>query len=109
MALDKTVLAALIKTLYDAMLPAGSTPASVVYTTPMAEAIVTHISENLDSLVIQGNWNASTNTPDISATTIPGYTWIVSSVVENNKEPVRQAKLDEIQYIKDNPTNKEVI
>ena len=78
MALDKTVLAALIKTLYDAMLPAGSTPASVIYTTPMAEAIVTHIGENLDSLVIRGNWNANTNTPNISATTIPGYTWIVS-------------------------------
>jgi len=30
------------------------------------------------SLIPQGNWNANTNTPDISATTETGYYWIVS-------------------------------
>jgi hypothetical protein len=30
------------------------------------------------SLIPQGSWNASTNTPDISATTETGYYWIIS-------------------------------
>jgi len=31
-----------------------------------------------NGIVLQGNWNASTNTPDISGTTKTGYAWIVS-------------------------------
>ena len=29
-------------------------------------------------LTIQGYWNAATNTPDISGTTVPGYFWVTS-------------------------------
>ncbi len=38
----------------------------------------TSISDLLSSLQPQGNWNASTNTPDITATTETGHFWIVS-------------------------------
>ena len=36
------------------------------------------------SLIPQGNWNASTNTPDISGTTETGYYWIVSVAGSTN-------------------------
>ena len=36
------------------------------------------ISDLQGALLPQGNWNASTNTPNISATTETGYYWIVS-------------------------------
>lgn len=32
-----------------------------------------------ESLISQGNWNANTNTPDISATTETGFFWIVTT------------------------------
>lgn len=37
------------------------------------------ISDLQGALVPQGNWNASTNTPDITATTDVGHYWIVSA------------------------------
>ena len=39
------------------------------------DAVITAFS---GALIPQGNWNASTNTPDISTATEPGYFWIVS-------------------------------
>jgi len=77
MALDKDVLALLMQTKYASVIPAGALPVDLVFSTPLADAIVTHIGTELNSIIIQGNWNATTNVPDITGTLITGYAWIV--------------------------------
>jgi len=42
---------------------------------PTAKAVF-DLTENI--VILQGNWDADTNTPDITGTTVTGYAWVVS-------------------------------
>ena len=46
---------------------------------PVSIATQIAIDDALSSVItLQGNWNANTNTPDISGTTTTGYAWVIS-------------------------------
>lgn len=47
------------------------------------------------SLIPQGNWDASTNTPDISGTTETGYYWIVSVDGSTNLDGITDWKVND--------------
>ena len=54
---------------------------SVTYTQAQVDAIIAALP---DPLTPQGNWDANTNTPDITGTTETGYFWIVSVAGSTN-------------------------
>ena len=46
--------------------------------------LVLETAQISSALISQGNWNAATNTPDITATTIVGHFWIVDTIGTTN-------------------------
>jgi hypothetical protein len=60
-----------------------ATPSVTQY--PNVTAVMDYVAANISSsIILQGDWNASTNTPDISGTTVSGKAWRVSVAGSTN-------------------------